>query len=343
VEHVAIDLGATASQVCVRSERGEVLEERRMETNRLSGWLQKRPTARVVMESCAEAFAVADGAKAAGHEVRVVPSTLSKTLGVGRRGVKNDVKDARVLSEASCALAELPSVHVPTEWTRHLKAMLKARKSLVDARTQLINSVRGYLRTKLVTLRKGNTKGFPEAVRKRLAMAPEGLPRFIEAELDIIATLTEKIKQADTELTEVAKAHAVCTRLMTVPGTGALTALAFVAAIEDVGRFRHAHAVEAYLGLVPGERSSGEKERRTGITKAGTGSCRTLLVQAAWCFWRHRKQHPAVQWTERVASRRGRFIAIVALARKLAGILFALWRDGTSYDPTYLETRSVMT
>ena len=130
-----------------------------------------------------------------------------------------------------------------------------------------------------------------------------------------------------------AKADPTCRRLMSVPGVGANTALRFVAALDATGRFPSAHSVEAYLGLTPGERSSSQKQQRTGITKAGSPAVRHPLVQAAWAARRCRRQDPLHHWASAVQKRRGNRVAAVALARKLAGILYAMWRDGTSYQP----------
>jgi transposase len=105
----------------------------------------------------------------------------------------------------------------------------------------------------------------------------------------------------------------------------------FVAAIDDVSRFSGAHAIESYLGLVPGEQSTSEPQRRTGITKAGASKLRWALVQASWSARRCRPRDPMVVWANQVEQRCGRRPAMVALARKIAGILHALWRDGTIY------------
>ena len=121
---------------------------------------------------------------------------------------------------------------------------------------------------------------------------------------------------------------------MTVPGVGPITALRFVAAIDDVTRFSDAHQVESYLGLTPGENSSSELKRITGITKAGSSTARWTLIQGAWtAFHRRAKPSPLRSWALQVAERRGKNIAVVAVARKLAGILYAMWRDGTTYRP----------
>ena len=122
---------------------------------------------------------------------------------------------------------------------------------------------------------------------------------------------------------------------MTVPGVGPLTALRFVAALDDVTRFESAHQVESYLGLVPGENSSSDRQQRLSITKAGPRALRWVLVQAAWALHTRCRKPEAIPlqlWSHRIEQRRGKRTAIIALARKLAGILYALWRDGSVYD-----------
>jgi transposase len=122
---------------------------------------------------------------------------------------------------------------------------------------------------------------------------------------------------------------------MTVPGIGPSSAVRFVAAIDEISRFESAHKVESYLGLVPGESSSSERQQRLSITKAGPSSVRWVLGQAAWSL-QVRCHDPAPRplqlWAAEIARKRGRRIATIALARKLAGILYALWRDGTRYE-----------
>src|SRR5690349_15017244 len=142
VNHVAIDLGGKESQICMRKEDGTIVEESRTATRRLPALMMKWEPCRVILETCAEAFPIADAAAQAGHQVRVVPATLVKTLGVGARGVKTDRRDAQVLSEVSCRI-DLPSVHVPSAMARELKSACGARESLVETRTKLINNTRG--------------------------------------------------------------------------------------------------------------------------------------------------------------------------------------------------------
>jgi transposase len=327
VEHIAIDLGGRESQVCVRDAGGQIVEERRVATDRLRSFLRKRAPARVIVETCAEAFVTADAAIELGHEVRIVPATLVKSLGVGARGVKTDQRDARILSEVSTRI-ELPTVHLPSQMARKRKALCKSRDVLVSARTKLINHCRGYLRTQGGKVRSGDSSTFVT----RMQQSELQLPSHVQSVMHAIDELSGQISQLDDELLQLVKNDPLCMRLMTVPGVGPVTSLRFVAAIDEVTRFGDAHALQSYLGLVPGERSSGDSKQRTGLTKAGSATVRWVLMQAAWSAWRHRSQDPMVAWARRVAERRGKHVAVVALARKLAGILYAMWRDGTRYE-----------
>jgi transposase len=136
----------------------------------------------------------------------------------------------------------------------------------------------------------------------------------------------------DRRIQQIVEDDPVVQRLCTT-GIGPVTATAFVSTLDDVDRFPGAHAVEAYMGLVPCEFSSGERQQRGGLTKAGNTRLRWLLVEAAWSILRYQNPRTAHlrRWAEQLAVRRGRRIAIVALARRLAGILYAMWRDGTTF------------
>jgi len=140
-------------------------------------------------------------------------------------------------------------------------------------------------------------------------------------------------RPAEQQLGTWAGADPVARTLQSVPGIGPLTALAFIAALDDLTRFPTARAVPASLGLVPRERSSGAVIRRGGISTAGNTQVRWLLVEAAWRVLRSpAPSHAALRaWGGRVAQRRGRRIAVVAVARRLARILYALWRDAAAY------------
>jgi transposase len=343
MNHLAIDLGSRESQICIRNSAGQILEEERRATTGLRKYLlDQKEKCRVVLESCAEAFAVADAAKESGHEVVIVPSMLVRSLGVGDRGIKNDVRDAQNLSKASCRMEELPAVHIPSAISRERKARCGTREALVEVRTKLINTARSWLRTQgFGPMLRGTPNTLPARYRKYVPKKGGTVPTHVERVLVAIEAMNIQIAEADKELESMAEQDPTCKLLMTAPGVGAVTAVRYAAAIDDVSRFKNAHGVEAYLGVIPGEDSTGviRKRRMKGITKAGPPRVRWVLTQAAWTAMRCRKNDPMVEWAWKVAERRGKRVAVIALVRKLAGVLFAMWRDGKPYDPRHEEKR----
>jgi transposase len=232
----------------------------------------------------------------------------------------------------SCRI-DLPSVHVPSASSRELKSLCGAREALIRTRTMLINNVRGWQRTQLIRIRGGATYSFPQRLREHAEANKIALPEHVERQLLVIETVNVQLKQADKQLSKIANEDQVCRWLMTTPGVGPVTAVRYRAAIDKVERFKNAHAVQSYLGLTPGENSSSERTQKLGITKAGSSELRRALIQGAWIVM-NRSSDPMATWAKQIEARRGKFIAVVALARKLAGILFALWRDQTTYRPS---------
>jgi transposase len=332
VEHIAIDLGSRESQICRRNAAGDIVEERRCATSALETYLTGQPSAHVVMETRTEAFRIADLARGHGHDVCIVPATLVRSLGVGQRGLKNDVRDARVLSEASCRMA-LPTVHLPSVTSREWKAICTSREALVKTRTQLISRVRSYLRGRRATGLRATPESLPAKVRTRLTEDVEGLPGHLERVLVVLECLNAEIARADVELKQLAVDGDRTRRLMTVPGVGPVTAVRFVAAVDRIERFPNAARLASYLGLIPGERTTGFRTKRTHLTRAGAPQVRWALGQAAWSLYLRRREDPMVRWAKQVAARRGPHVAITALARKLAHVLYALWKHATVYDP----------
>jgi len=333
MDHVAIDLGSRESQICVRSSDGQVLKEERVPTRSLGKYLARRPPSRVVLEACAEAFSVADAALAAGHETIVVPASLAPSLGVGDRGIKTDVRDGRNLSEASCRMSRLPSVHVPTRASRDRKSMCGVREALVQARTKLVNTVRGWGRAQGIgTIRSGSVTTFARRLREQVSEQQGEVPAYITRTLIAIDTLSVQICEADDEVEDKAKEDPTCRLLMTAPGIGPTASVRFAAVVDEIKRFPGAHRLESYLGLTPGENSSSTRKRRTGVTKAGAPKVRWALVQSAWVARRYYKDDPLVVWSFEVEKRRGKKVAVMALARRLAGVLYAMWRDGKEYN-----------
>jgi transposase len=227
--------------------------------------------------------------------VRVVPGKLVRLLGVGDRGVKNDQRDARQLSQASWQ-TDVPSVHIPSAAARELKSICGARDVLVATQRNLSNNVRGWLRTQLWKIPGGTMVTLPERLRAHAQASQRELPEHIERQLTMLTQVTEQVQAANKQARRLATQHPVCRRLMTVPGVGPLTSLRFVAAIDDPSRFSTAHRVQSYVGLTPGEHSSSLRGRKTGITKAGPSELRRCLVQAAWSVMLARRSHPMLEW-----------------------------------------------
>jgi transposase len=177
----------------------------------VAAYLAARSRSRVEVETCGEAFWVAAAALAVGHEVRIVPATLVRSLGVdSARRVKTDRRDAQVLSEVSCRI-NLPSVHVPSPQARQRKTLCGMREALVSARTKVLNTVRGWLRAEGRRPRGGDTATFTSRVRE---LYRDGLlPPYVERQLRTIDALSAEIGDADRELATTAKADPIARRV----------------------------------------------------------------------------------------------------------------------------------
>ena len=212
------------------------------------------------------------------------------------------------------------------------------RDSLVRVRARFVTLAQAILSREGLRAPTGSSGCFGERV-ERLGL-PQPLAAEIAPLLAMLMPLNGQVGLLDEKLSELGRNDKRVRRLMTMPEIGPVTAVSYVATLDEAGRFRGAHQVEAYLGLVPREWSSSEVQRRGHITKAGNSRLRWLLVEAAWRVATHKKR-PETQalreWTERIARRRGQRVAVVALARKLSGILYAMWRDGSEYDPAKLK------
>ncbi len=249
--------------------------------------------------------------------------------GARARAVKTDRRDVAALAEA-CRRGIYRRAHRVSAVQRARRREVRMREQLVRIRTQLINLLRAQLRQEGYRL----PSGAAETVARRYTTlaVPAGLAAALAPILGLLDALAPVLTTADAAITAAAASDPVVQRLMTAPGIGPVTAVAFRAVVDDVGRFPDAKAATAFLGLVPREDSSGTRQRKGAITKAGPRSLRALLVSAAWVVWRQRRQGGALHaWVERLAARRGRQIAVVALARRLARILYAMWRDACDY------------
>jgi transposase len=331
VEHIGIDVHKNESQICWLTEQGEILE-RRIATrrDRFAAELGQCPRARIVIEASTESEWVARCLEDLGHEVIVADPNYAPMYATRSRRVKTDRRDAQALMDA-CRLGAYRRAHRTSETQRRVRALLTARDNLVRTRIREIQVIRALLRREGIRVRSGQTSSFAERMAEQ--DLPEWLRTTVAPVVKVMDEVNEQLVAMDRELQRVVGDDPVVRRLCTAPGIGPVTAIAFVSTIDRVERFDRAHQVESYLGLVPREFSSGERQQRGSVTKAGNGRLRWLLVEAAWSILRSKRSstEPLREWAERMATRRGRRIAVVALARRLAGILYAMWRDETDF------------
>ena len=334
MDNIGLDLHKRESQLCILTEDGEVLERRIVTSReRFTGVLGDRPRARVLLEASTESEWVARHLESLGHEVIVADPNFAPMYATRTRRVKTDRRDARTLAEA-CRLGAFRPAHRLSDPQRHVRAELAVRDALVRTRTRYVAVIKALVRRDGLRLPSGE----PERTAAKLAAVP--LPPALAEELGpllaLLTPLNAQIDAADQRLEALATGDPVVARLTTAPTIGPVTAVAFVATLDEVGRFTGAHQVAAYLGLTPSEKSSGEQQRRGRISKTGNSRMRYLLVEAAWRVLRTKNPAaaPLRTWAEGIAQRRGRSIAAVALARRLAGILYAMWRDGQDYRAT---------
>lgn len=343
MDHIGMDAGMVSSHICELTEAGEVVERQiRTERRRLHEVFGSRAKARILIEASTESEWIACCLEEVGHEVIVADPNFAPMYAHRSRRIKTDRRDARALADA-CRLGAYRPAHRTSPPQRDVRAVLGIRELLVRTRTRWIVHIRALLRRDGLRLASGRAERFVARVND-LPLSPR-LAAQIAPGLALFAPLNTQIAELDTQVTNGAREDERTRRLMTAPGVGPVTAVAFVATIDQVARFRNAHQLESYLGLVPREWSSSETQRKGSITKAGNTRMRWLLVEAAWCILRRKKKPETAllrDWADRIALRRGSHVAAVALARRLAGILYAMWRDHTEYDPNQIGRRGHM-
>lgn len=332
MEIIGLDLHKRESQLCMKAPDGTITERRIVTSpERFTAVLGDRPRARILLEASTESAWVARHLESLGHQIIVGDPNYAPMYANRSRRNKSDKRDARTLMDA-CATGAYRPAHRLSDERRHVRAELAVRDALVKTRTRYVSVAKALVRRDGLRVRSGETEQVAERIAE-LPLSPR-LTHELAPLFSVLGPLNEQIAAADRRVATLEKTDPVVALLATAPGIGPLTASAFVATIDDITRFRSAHELEAYLGIVPGEYSSGENRRLGRITKTGNRCMRWLLVEAAWRILRSKSSETAAlrAWAMRIVMRRGKRIAAVALARRLAGILFAIWRDGLAYD-----------
>ena len=329
----AIDLHLRSSEIRIVDAEGRVVREKRVRTSRdtLTSAFADLGPLQILLETGTESEWVAQCLEAAGHVVVVADPNYAPMYGEVRRRVKTDRRDVAALAEAN-RRGWYRATHRRSAAQRAMQQILRSRRQLVRQRSGTISVVRALLRQEGYRLPSGSAAQVPTRVARLPVPGP--VTETLAPLLRVIDTLTGEVATIDGRLTALSADDAVVTQLQTVPGVGPVVALTYRATLDTVDRFGHAGQVSALVGLVPREDSSAERRHRGHITKSGSGELRSLLIQAAWACWRSRGSGTLRAWAEQLAARRGRRIAVVALARRLSRILYAVWRDGTPFDVT---------
>jgi transposase len=338
MEYGAIDLHKKESQIRILTEDGEIVDRRIATTReRLTAVFWGRPRMRILLEAATESEWVAQHLETLGHEVIVADPNFTAMYGHRSRRIKTDRRDVAALAEA-CQRGCYRVAHRRSAVRRSVQAQLNIRRELTETRTRAISLTRALVRGAGFRIRSGSTDSF--LTRVGALDLPSSMTDTLAPVRRVIELLNTELTRADETFATHVGEDPVVRRLTTLPGIGPITASAYVAALDDAARFGGAAQVASYLGLVPREYSSGEQQRRGRVMRSAHPYVQALLVQAAWRIVRVKNPRTAAlrTWADAIARRRGKKIAMVALARRLARLLFAMWRDEVAYDPARIRS-----
>jgi transposase len=333
---IGVDLGDKWSHVCILDEAGEVIEEGRVATRlqALKGRFSVLAPARVAIEAGTHSPWVQDILRACGHEVLVANSRKVRLISHNDR--KQDDVDAQWLARLARLEPRLlaPIEHREARFRRDL-AVLRSRRVLVNARTKLINHVRGVVKSFGGRLRAGATTKFQEHTVGRI---PEDVAEALAPVIEQIGSLREQIRSYDKRIASMAHdEYPESALLMQVSGVGALTAMTFLLTIGDRSRFKDSRAIGAYLGLRPRRHQSGDVDPQLRISKTGDRELRQLLVGSAhYILGPFGPDSDLRRWGLSMAAhgkRNAKKRALVAVARKLGVLLHRLWVTAEVYEP----------
>jgi len=330
---IGVDLGDKKHQLCVLDAQGHIVEEREIVNTRaaVTQCFAQYRGAVVAMETGTHSPWVSDVVAAAGCTARVGNTRKLRAIWLSRQ--KCDVRDAQMLARIARFDPQLlyPIVH-RREATRVDLVLIKARDQLVRTRATLINSLRGLVKSHGERLRGCSSDAFARKVQ-----LPEALKAALEPMRAIIEALTRQIRGYDRQIeAAAAQRYPHTARLTQVRGVGTLTALAYLLILEEPQRFEQSRAVGAFVGLTPRRDQSGDTDKQLRITKEGSGLLRRLLVGCAhYILGPFGQECDLRRYGQKLMARGGKNAkrrAVVAVARKLAVLLHALWTSGATYQ-----------
>jgi len=340
---MGLDLGDRYSYYYSLDDEGQNVESGRVKTSREA--MEKRfgggEPMRVVIEAGTHSPWVSRLLAGMGHEVIV--ANPRKVRLISDNDGKDDPVDAELLARLGRVDVRLLSpIEHRGEAAQADLAVIRARDALVAARTQLVNHVRGAVKSLGSRLEKSSARSFAGKMGDQV---PEALRAALEPVLEVIAEITNQIGGYDQQIRRCCQEKYPETQLLTaVPGVGALTALGYVLTLEDPHRFAHSRSVGSFLGLRPGKDKSGQQDPELRITKAGSPLLRRLLVGSAqYLLGPFGPDTDLRRWGLKLAGRgrkNAKKRAVVAVARKLAVLLHRLWVHGEVYEPLYQSERT---
>ena len=331
--YAGLDVSLEETAICVVDETGQIVKEVRAPSEPEPLIIALRaidlPLERVGLEACSLTAWLYDELQSAGLPAICI-ETRQANAAMKTMPNKTDRNDARALAQIM-RTGWFRQVHVKSRPSRLWRSLLVARRTVLNEMRTIENVVRAVLREAGFKLGTPGRAAFAGRVRE-LAGDDQAVMPIVAPLLTILATMLGELAQLTKQVLELARGEQVCRRLMSVPGVGPITALAFRATIDRPDRFRRSRDVGAHLGLTPSRYQSGETDLSGRISRYGDELARTALYEAAHTLLvRSRKWSALRAWGMKVAKTRGMARARVAVARKLAVILHRMWSDETEF------------
>lgn len=330
---LGIDLGKNSCSLVGLDGSGKVVVRRRMRRETAIAFSAKLPTCIVAMEACCGAHHIGRALAAQGHVVRLMSPEYVRPY---VKAQKNDDRDAEGIAEAATR-PTMRFVELKTERQLDMQTLHRVRDQLIGERTSLMNQIRSLLLERGYVVPQGRARLAARLDEIFVDSSVALSQRILELTSDMRErwrALDQRIHAFDDEFVEQARNDEHARRLVTIPGIGALNATALVAAIGDARSFDRGRDLAAWLGLVPRQATTGGRPTLLGITKRGSKYLRKMLIQGA------RSAMPTLKksdtrlgsWLRGLLSRAHGNVAVVALAAKMARIVWALLRHARVYE-----------
>ena len=331
--YAGLDVSLEETAICVVDDAGRIVKELRAasEPGPLVAALQalKLPVERIGLEACSLTAWLHEGLRAAGLSAICI-ETRQANAAMKTMPNKTDRNDARALAQIM-RTGWFRQVHVKSQQCRLWRSLLVARRTVLNEMRSIENVVRAMLREAGLKVGTPSRAAFDKRVRE-LCSNDTALLLMVEPLLTVLSTMIQQLARLTKQVLKIVREEKICRRLMSAPGVGPITALAFRATIDRPDRFDHSRDVGAHLGLTPSRYQSGETDIQGKISRCGDELARTALYEAANALLvRSQKWSSLRAWGMKIAKHRGMARARVAVARKLAVVLHRMWSDGTDF------------